>query len=213
MPTIRSETDIVTGLRARDEAVFGELLDDWSRSMLRVARAYVSTDASAEEVVQDTWLAVIQGIDGFQGRSSVRTWIYRILVNTAKNRGVREHRTIPAASFRVDDDSPTADPRWFHDGDEPYPRHWRTPPDAWPSTESAVLSAEARVTLRKALDSLPERQRTVITLRDVLGHTADEVCELLQITAANQRVILHRARSAVRSQLAGYFAVAGTRLA
>ncbi len=116
--TPSTDDAIVAGVRSGDEAVFAQLLDDWSRSMLLLARTFVSTEASAEEVVQDTWLAVIRGIDRFEGRSSLRTWVYRILVNTAKKRGVRESRTVPWSSLADDDHGPTVDPALFRDADD-----------------------------------------------------------------------------------------------
>jgi RNA polymerase sigma-70 factor, ECF subfamily len=206
VPVPRSDDVLVGGLRAGDEEVFAGLVSDWSRSMLRVARSFVSTDASAEEVVQDTWLAVIQGVDRFEGRSSLRTWVYRILVNTARKRGVKEHRSVPWSSLSPTDDDrgPTVDPAAFRGADDQYPGGWKAFPADWGSTESAVLAGEVRATVKAAVDLLPERQRIVITLRDVLGHTSDEVCEMLDISTANQRVLLHRARAAVRSQLASY---------
>ncbi len=174
--------------------------------MLLLARTFVSTDASAEEVVQDTWLAVIRGIERFEGRSSLRTWVYRILVNTAKKRGMRESRTVPWSSLAAgtDDQGPTLDRSLFRDADEPYPGHWRSFPREWRSSEGAVLAGEIRAQVRLAIDVLPDRQRVVITLRDVLGHSSDEVCQMLEISGANQRVLLHRARAAVRAHLAPY---------
>ena len=190
---------VVQRLRQRDEAVFALLLDTWSRGMLRAARAYVASDQSAEDVVQDTWLAVVRGIDRFEGRSSLRTWVYRILVNLAKTRGVREGRTVPVG---LPDDSPTVDPARFQGPDDRYPGHWRAFPA---SPESWVLSREVHSLLDRALAGLPERQRIVITLRDVEGYTSEEVCSILEISAANQRVLLHRARAAVRGRLEEYF--------
>jgi RNA polymerase sigma factor (sigma-70 family) len=190
---------VVTALRAGDETMFAALLDTWSRGMLRVARSYVSTDPSAEEVVQDTWLAVIDGIDGFEGRSSIKTWVYRILVNTAKKRGMRESRTLPWSAFEADG-APFPDGVSFPDGGR-----WGEPGAAWPSPEGAALAAEVRALTAEALGRLPPRQRVVITMRDVEGYSSDEVCEILEISAANQRVLLHRARTAVRGWLADYY--------
>ncbi|WP_432479880.1 RNA polymerase sigma factor [Nocardioides sp. GXQ0305] len=206
MGTSYTDDAIVAGVRAGDEVVFARLLEEWSRPMLLLARSHVSTDASAEEVVQDTWLAVIRGIDAFEGRSSLRTWVYRILVNTAKRRGTRESRTVPWSSVSAGDHSgPTLDPSLFRDADDPYPGHWRSFPRPWRgSDDDPALAGEVRGRLRAALDALPDRQRVVITMRDVLGHTSDEVCELLSISAGNQRVLLHRARAAVRADLATY---------
>jgi RNA polymerase sigma-70 factor, ECF subfamily len=199
---------LVAGLRAGDEATFARLLDAWSRSMVRLAQSYVSTRDSAEEVVQDTWLAVIQSIGKFERRSSLKTWIYRILVNTAKNRGVREHRTVPWSGLSPagEDHGPTVDPARFQDANGDYPGHWREFPAPWPTPESAVLAGEVRQVIDEVLDTLPDRQRTVLTLRDVDGHSSEEVCAMLEISAANQRVLLHRARAAVRTRLEVYFA-------
>src|SRR4051794_1791930 len=155
VPTPISDDAVVAGLRARDEAVFAELVADWSRSMLRVARSFVSTHASAEEVVQETWLAVIQGIDRFEGRSSLRTWVYRILANTARKRGVKEHRTLPWSSLAPTDGDlgPTVEPTRFRGPDDQYPGGWRSFPAEWASAESAVLSAEVRTTVAAAVET------------------------------------------------------------
>jgi RNA polymerase sigma-70 factor (ECF subfamily) len=195
---------LVAGLRAGDEELFARLLDGWSTSMLRLARSFVSTNASAEEVVQDTWLAVFQGIDRFEGRSALKTWVYRILVNTARKRGVREQRMVPWASL-VGEDGPTVDPERFRGPDDPYPGGWLAFPKSWPSTESEVLAREVRGVVAAALEELPVRQQVVLTLRDIDGQSADEVCALLQISTANQRVLLHRARAAVRNHLEQYY--------
>jgi RNA polymerase sigma-70 factor (ECF subfamily) len=203
----RDESELVAALRAGDEAAFARLVNDWSRSMLLLARGFVSTQASAEEVVQDTWLAVIRGIGGFEGRSALRTWVYRILVNTAKTRGVREQRTLPWSSLAGEDEGPVLDPALFQGASEGNPGGWRAAPAAWPTetaVEGSVLAGEVRRELRAALDQLPERQRVVLTLRDVLGHTSEEVCQLLEISQANQRVLLHRGRTAARLAIASY---------
>lgn len=217
LPTA-SEDAIVASLRAGDQATFARLLDEWSRSMLYLARSFVSSEAIAEDVVQDTWLAVISGIDRFEGRSSLRTWVYRILVNTAKKRGVRESRTIPWSSMFSGDEDPghTVDPALFRSADDQYPGHWREFPATWPSAEGSVLASEIRTKVRAAVETLPDRQRIVIMLRDVMGHSSDEVCQMLEISMANQRVLLHRARAVVRSRLAAYLtdspdAIAGGR--
>ncbi|MFI6600582.1 RNA polymerase sigma factor [Nonomuraea sp. NPDC050536] len=190
-----SDDIVITALRAGDEEMFAALLDTWSGGMLRVARSHVSTDHSAEEVVQDTWLAVIGGIDRFEGRSSVKTWVYRILVNTAKKRGVRESRTLPWSAFEHDGN----DLGSLQAGD------WKEVPAAWPTPEGEALASEVRGLIAEALTRLPPRQRIVIILRDVEGCSSDEVCEILEISPANQRVLLHRARVFVRGWLADYF--------
>jgi RNA polymerase sigma-70 factor (ECF subfamily) len=203
---MQSEAELVAALRAGDQAAFARLVDMHSPPLLRMARMYVSSDADAEEVVQDTWLAVIDGIDRFEGRASLRTWVYRILTNIAKTRGVRERRTVPWTSLYPDEGSgPTVDPALFQSADDPYPGHWRQAPAAWPSPERAALSREVGGWIEQALTELPPRQRIVITLRDVEGYTSDEVCSILDVSPANQRVLLHRARAAVRGRLAEHF--------
>ncbi|MFI6482483.1 RNA polymerase sigma factor [Nonomuraea sp. NPDC050663] len=197
MASLPADTEIVAALRAGDEVMFAALVDAWSRNLLWLARSYVSTDASAQEVLQDTWLGVLRGLDGFQGRSSFKTWVHRILINTAKRRGVRESRTVPWSS--IDGGEPAVDPGRFRLG------HWREPPAAWPSAEGEALVREAGEQLARALATLPPRQRAVIVLRDAEGYSADEVCELLGITAVNQRVLLHRARAALRNRVERYF--------
>ncbi|MFI7065744.1 RNA polymerase sigma factor [Kribbella sp. NPDC050124] len=199
---------LVAGLRAGDEETFACLLNGWSGSMLRLARSFVSTAASAEEVVQDTWLAVFQGIERFEGRSSLQTWIYRILVNIARKRGTREQRTVPWTSLDPGG-GPTVDPSRFRGPDDLYPGGWRAFPAGWPSTEGEVLAHEVRATVAAAIDSLPIRQQVVLTLRDIDGHDAEDVCTLLDISMANQRVLLHRARAAVRGRLERYFSTSG----
>jgi len=204
-----TEHDLLLRLRARDERAFDDLVRSWSPLMLRVARGYVSTDASAQEVVQDAWLGVIKGLATFEGRSSLRTWTFRILVNIAKTRGVKEHRVTPLSSLTPDDDGgPTVDPSRFRDADDQYPGGW-TPagkPQRWDvDPEGGVLRGEVRVLVSAAVDALPERQREVIVLRDVHGFDSDGVCALLAITAQNQRVLLHRGRAKVRAALEGYY--------
>nr|WP_260408485.1 sigma-70 family RNA polymerase sigma factor [Planomonospora venezuelensis] len=196
-------------MRAGDEAMFASLLDAWSPGMLRLARAYVSTDDSAQEVVQDAWLAVVEGIDGFEGRSSVKTWVHRILVNTAKKRGARERRAIPWSSAFRPPVGPAADSARSPDGDGLPPGPWKDFSVLWPTPEDEALAAEVRGQIAAALAGLPARQRTVITLRDVEGCTSAEVCEILDISAANQRVLLHRARAWVRGRIEDYFETVG----
>ncbi len=186
---------LVARLRAGDEAAFAEIVRAWSPAMLRVARAHVRTTASAEEIVQEAWLGVLRSLDGFEGRSQLRTWVFRILVHTARRRGRVEART--------EDRGPTVDPARFRDADDPaYPHHWRD--DAAPADwgpEPALLAAEFRAVLGTALAGLPGRQRAVVELRDVHGLDAEEVCELLSLTPANQRVLLHRGRARLRALL------------
>ncbi|HEV7206627.1 MAG TPA: sigma-70 family RNA polymerase sigma factor [Jatrophihabitans sp.] len=196
------DDDLVDRLRSGDERAFVELVDRHSPSMLAVARAHVASREVAEDVVQDTWLALLKGIDGFEGRSSLRTWLFRVLVNIAKTRGVREKRSTPV-DLR---DEPGVRPDRFQGAGEEWPGHWVRFPMPWrDSPERRLLSGEALDLVRRELDRLPEQQRIVVSLRDVEGYDSDEVCALLELTAANQRVLLHRGRARIREALAGYF--------
>ena len=178
--------------------------------MLHVARSYVASRASAEEVVQETWLAVVRGLDGFEGRSSLRTWTFRVLANIARRQGVREYRVV-ASGQPADGDPGRAVPAdRFRPAGEPWAGGWRAEaaPRAW-GPEAAVLGGEARALLDAALSTLPPRQRVVVQLRDVDGLDAEEVCAVLGLTPANQRVLLHRARAKLREQLAVYYSEHG----
>ena len=202
------DAELADRLRAGDEAAFRLVLDAWSPSMLRLARSFVSTDGSAEEVVQEAWLGVIKGIDRFEGRAALKTWVFRILVNIAKGRGVKESRTLPFSSLLPEDEGPAVDPSRFRPASDPYPGGWNPgqKPQAWALPESEALHGEVRRVVAEALAALPDRHRVVVTLRDVEGYDSDEVCDLLNISPGNQRVILHRARAAVRTRLETYFA-------
>ncbi len=175
-PALPSEDAIVSGLRAGDEAMFALLLSAWSSGLLRAARAYVSTRESAEDVVQETWLAVIRGINRFEGRSSLRTWVYRIMINTAKSHGVEDKRTVPMTDLTPENAGPTVDPARFRGPGDPYPGHWKEFPPQWPTVETEVESRQMRDRIEEAIGRLPARQRIVITLRDVVSYSADEVC-------------------------------------
>jgi RNA polymerase sigma-70 factor (ECF subfamily) len=199
------ETALITALRARDEAAFADLVDLHAPSMLRIARGYVSSTAIAEEVVQETWLALLTGIDSFEGRSSLRTWLFKVMTNIAKRRGIRERRDadVAVAAFT----GGTVDPARFRAAGQEWSGHWREAqePSPFPATpEGSVLGSELTSVAQQALEGLPERQRVVVTLRDMLGFDSAEVCELLDVSVANQRVLLHRGRAAVRNQLENY---------
>jgi RNA polymerase sigma-70 factor (ECF subfamily) len=197
--------DVLVGrLRDGDEATFALLLDTWSRGMQRVATSYVANSATAEEVVQDTWLAVIENIDSFEARSSLKHWVFRIAANTAKRRATRDSRTVPSGDMGPDE--PTVDPRRFRPADQLYPGHWSDPPAPWPSPDQEAMRAEVRRLIADAVGRLPARQRAVITLRDLEGNTSEETCSMLDLSPANQRVLLHRARAAIRAELEEYFA-------
>ncbi|MGH9137903.1 MAG: RNA polymerase sigma factor [Acidimicrobiales bacterium] len=193
------EASLVERLRGGDADAFAAVVREWSPAMLRAARVYVRSDASAQDVVQEAWLAVIRGLPGFEGRASLRTWSHRILVNIARRRGGAEARTVASLDGH---DAPALDPARFRGDEDRYAGHWRqgaTPADWGP--ESAVLAGELRHVLATALAGLPERQRAVVELRDVHGLDASEVCMLLDLTPANQRVLLHRGRSRLRAAL------------
>jgi RNA polymerase sigma-70 factor (ECF subfamily) len=194
---VSPDAELVQRLRAGDERAFAELVDAYDGRLRRLARTFVRTDAAADDVVQETWLAVLRGIDRFEGRSSLRTWLFRILVNRARTRAVREARTLPFSSLGPDteDGTPAVDPDAFRDGG------WVTPPV---EPDAEALAGELRGRLAEIVDTLPERERTVILLRDVAGLEGPEVAEALGVSEGNQRVILHRARSKVREQLARY---------
>ncbi len=191
------EVDLVDRLRSGDQEAFAAVVRAWSPAMLRVARSHVRSHASAEEVVQEAWLGVVRGLHLFEGRAQLRTWVFRILVNTARRRGRGEARLMAEL------DGPTVDPGLFRGPDDDYPGHWRAgaAPTAAASVgpEAMALTAEFRAALAGALAVLPDRQRAVVELRDVHGLDATEVCELLDLSPANQRVLLHRGRARLRA--------------
>jgi len=208
---LADDARLVAALRSGDEAAFVALVERYHRSLVRLARGYVASPAVAEDVAQEAWLGLLRGLDHFQGRSSLKTWLYRILVNRAKTRAQREGRSIPFSALvglAGAPDEPAVEPERFLPADHPrWPGHWAAPPRDWGDTpEGGSLAREARDQVRAAIGALPRAQREVITLRDVEGWAAEEVCHALGITAANQRVLLHRARSKVRRALERYFA-------
>jgi RNA polymerase sigma-70 factor (ECF subfamily) len=205
---VPSEELTLAQLRAGDEMAFRELVTRHNRAMKRVALTFVRSPSVAEEVVQETWLAVIQGLERFEGRSSLKTWIFRILVNRAQSRGVREQRTTPFSSLAspADEDGPTVDPDRFLPAGHAAAGYWSvTPSRFFELPEERILAEETSALVAAAIEKLPNRQQQVIRLRDVEGWEADEVCESLGLSAANQRVLLHRARAAVRAGLEEYF--------
>jgi RNA polymerase sigma-70 factor (ECF subfamily) len=205
---------LVAALRQGDEAAFGWLVDRYQAALARLARSYVATPAVADEVVQDTWLAVIKGIDGFEERASVSTWLYRILANIARTRGVREHRSIPfsSAAGALDEGAgPVVDPERFTHAGEPGAGSWWAPPTPWDDEpEGRLTSAETLAAVRAAIEQLPPAQREVMTLRDLEGWTSTEVRNALDLSETNQRVLLHRARAKVRRALELHFEEAGS---
>jgi RNA polymerase sigma-70 factor (ECF subfamily) len=206
VPSPSSDAGLVRALRRGDEEAFAELVDRLGPSMLRLAMMYVSSRAVAEEVVQEAWVAVLTGIDRFEGRASLKTWVLRILTNKAKTRAEREGRTVPFSSLGTpDDDEPAVDPDRFLDSGVPGRGPWATPPRALDRIpEERLLAREARERIVAAIVALPAAQRAVITLRDVDGLSAGETCDVLGLSEGNQRVLLHRARSKVRAEFERY---------
>jgi RNA polymerase sigma-70 factor, ECF subfamily len=203
------EADLIDRLRGGDEAAFVCLVNAYSASLRRLALAFVPIEAVAEEVVQETWLAVLTGIARFEGRSSVKTWIFKILANRAKTRALREKRTINFSELDnpLERDEPAVDPARFLPASHlTWPGHWAGPLDTWSaSAEDAVVGRETMDVLQRGLDRLPPAQRVVVALRDVQGWPSAEVCEVLGLSEANQRVLLHRGRSRLRGVLENYF--------
>jgi RNA polymerase sigma-70 factor, ECF subfamily len=203
------EIDLVALLRAGDETAFTMLLEMYQNAMLRIAQVYVHDREVARDVVQETWIAVLQGIQRFESRSSLKTWIFSILVNRSKTRAQREGRYVPMADL-VDTDEPTVEPERFLPADHKNKDHWVAHPMDWDTVpEDHLLSQETQRVVKDTIQGLSAHQREVITLRDVEGLSSEEVCNILQITETNQRVLLHRARAAVRRALEQYFDKAG----
>lgn len=184
-----SDAEFVRRLRSGDEHAFTGLVERYHQPMLALAASFVPNLAVAEEVVQDTWLAVLRGLDGFEGRSSLKTWLFRILVNRARTTGTREQRSVPVA-----DPEPAVDPARF-DG----AGGWADPPEHWiEAAEGRIEAGKLAHRVRAWIDDLPARQREVVLLRDVEGMSSEEVCTVLSLTEGNQRVLLHRGRSRLR---------------
>jgi RNA polymerase sigma-70 factor (ECF subfamily) len=202
------EERLLRGLRAGDERAFETLVDAYGASLLRVAMLFVPSRAVAEEVVQEAWLGLLKGLDRFEGRSSLKTWLFRILANIAKTRAVRESRSLPFSSLGdPPDDEPSVDPGRFLETGHRWAEHWSSAPVRWDDVpESRLIARETRAVVEEAIAALPGSQRAVISLRDVEGWSSEEVCELFSISEVNQRVLLHRARSRVRVALETYLA-------
>jgi RNA polymerase sigma-70 factor (ECF subfamily) len=202
------DAELLARLRCGDELAFRTLVERYGATMLRVARLHVRDRQAAEEVVQETWLGVIKGLERFEERSTLKTWLFRILTNRAKSRGEREARSVPFSALVAADvgaDEPAVDPDRFRGPDDQYPGGWAAPPPRWETLpQERLLSRETLQRVEEAIERLPPAQREVIRLRDVDGWDSDEVCELLGISHGNQRVLLHRARSKVRAALERY---------
>ena len=193
---------LLDALRSGDERAFARLVDSHNQRLLRIAQLYVRERSVAEEVVQETWLAVLEGIDRFEGRSSLKTWIYRILTNRAKSRAQLEHRQLPFSALADTSEAEVDESRFRAIDDPNAPHQWASPPRSWP--HERIVARETVEQLRNAVAQLPPAQQVIVGLRDIDGWSADEVCEALEISRGNQRVLLHRARSRLRNALEGY---------
>jgi RNA polymerase sigma-70 factor, ECF subfamily len=203
-----AEHELLQGLRAGDEAAFSRLIEEYHAPLLRLALTFVANREAAEDVVQETWIAVLQGVGRFEGRSSLKTWIFRILANRAKTRGVKDARIIPFAALaasEVEADEPAVDPDRFRPAGDQFAGHWVSHPQSWDEIpEARLMSGETMAVIQKAIDSLPTAQRAAIVMRDVNLMSSEEVCNELGVSETNQRVLLHRARSKVRRALEVY---------
>lgn len=197
--------EALEALRRRDEAVFMALFERYYGAMVRLARPWVGDEDAAAEVVQDAWVGIVKGIDRFEGRSALRTWMFQIVLNRARAHGRRARRSVSLEEAGLDETGQDTSAQWFLQPPDPGAGHWATPVRAWETNpETRALDHELGDRIRKAIDGLPSAQQIVVTLRDVEGWSASEVSELLEITEGHQRVVLHRARTRVRSALAGY---------
>lgn len=205
-PQELDESELLIAIRGGDEAAFTDLVSRYHGRLRRFAKLFGASDAVAEEIVQETWLAALQGLDGFEERSSLKAWLFGILRNQARRRSARERRTVPFSALAAADEheGPVVDSLRFQGAEGNWPDHWSAPPRPWEDPERRLSSLEARGELRRAIAGLPRRQQEVIVLRDVEGLGAQQVSELLEISEGNQRVLLHRARSGVRGSLEGY---------
>jgi len=199
------EADMVAALRAGDEQTFTALVERYSSGMLRVAWAYVSTKSAAEDVVQETWLAALSAIHRFEGRSTLRTWLFGILLNIARMRRAKDQRDVPFSTIFPEEAGPVVDPDRFLPADHPqWPHHWASPPHRWNVPDAVLLSSEVRTEIQRALDDLPPRQAAVVSLHDIQGYEVADICEFLTLSAGNVRVLLHRGRAGIREKLEKY---------
>lgn len=206
------EARLIASLLRGDEAAFMRLVEQYQAAMVRLAQVYVRDRAVAEEVAQDAWVAVLKSLRQFEGRSSFKTWLFHILVNAARTRSQRERRSVPFSALAPDDegllgDEPSVAPERFRPADAPYAGGWIAFPQPWDALpEASADNRETRERIAAAIERLPASQQSVIRLRDIEGYSADDVCQMLDISEGNQRVLLHRARSRVRQALESYFA-------
>ncbi len=205
-PAAPDDHALLAALRRGDEDAFAHLVNRYHASLVRIATLFVPDRGLAEEVAQDTWIGVLRGLDRFEERSTFRTWLFGILANQARRRGERERRMIPFSALARPPDGiePAVEPERFRPPGTEYAGWWASPPAHWDVPESAFLSGEARREIERAIATLPPHQQAVITLRDIEGWDAAEVCKVLDLSATHQRVLLHRARSRVRRSLEQY---------
>ena len=203
------DAQLLAALKRRDESAFVALVERYQRPLLRLALVYCRSLAIAEEIVQDTWLGVIRGIDRFEGRASFKTWLFQILVNRARTRAEREGRDVSFSSLVEEAEAPgepAVPPERFRPIDDKWPNNWALPPHSWgESADAGLLAGETMDLVKRAIAQLPFAQQQVITLRDIEGWPAEDVCNVLMISETNQRVLLHRARSRVRGALESHF--------